>query len=62
MITVTISINGEPIFTRSACRVNEINPNCFEYRVDTGEHILHDPKDGAVGLSHKLLETITETK
>lgn len=58
MLTVSILINGNPIMARSAVRV-ENNGQCF-YQVDTGEKITHDPKDGAVVLAKKLLDTIHE--
>lgn len=55
MITVSILINGEPIFTRTA--VNRISEK-GGYVVDTGEIVKHDPDDGAVKLAIKLLKTI----
>ena len=64
MITVSILINGKPIFTRSATRqedyVFEIDQNT--YKVDTGEIIKHNYKDGVVVLAKKLLDTIKEEK
>ena len=64
MITVTILINGHPIHTRSA--VNKSNhpytdkPN--RYEVDDGTLISHIPKDGAVELAKRMLDTIKEVK
>jgi hypothetical protein len=59
MITVSILINGQPIYTRSA--VNRI-AETGAYILDTGEMIVHDPKDGAIALAHKMLDTIEEVK
>lgn len=57
MISVSIAINGEPIFARTAVnRLAEIG----KYVVDDGSYIEHDPKDGAVALAIKMLETIKE--
>lgn len=60
MITVTISINGAPIYTRSAIRAVTAEPNI--YKVDDGSEITHRYNDGAVVLAHKLLDTIKEPK
>lgn len=57
MITVSILINGQPIFTRTA--VNRIKEK-GGYVLDTGEIVKHDPEDGAVRLAIKLLKTIKE--
>ena len=51
MITVTISINGQPILTRSA--VNRLQEK-GGYEVDEGSLIKHYPKDGAVKLAIKM--------
>lgn len=59
MITVSILINGEPIFTRTA--VNRLRETGF-YLNDDGTKIDHDPKDGAVALAIKMLQTIKEVK
>ncbi len=66
MITVSILINGEPIFTRSATNITEpLSKQLKEgawnnYKVDTGEIMRHKRSDGAVVLAHKLLDTIKE--
>jgi hypothetical protein len=55
MITVSILINGEPMFTRTAVnRLKELGV----YVLDTGERIHHNPDDGAVALAQKMLATI----
>lgn len=59
MITVSILINGKPIFTRTA--VNRIKDG-RGYVLDTGETITHDPSKGAVPLAIKMLKTIKEPK
>ena len=58
MLTVSISINGEPIYTRSV--VNRLKEKGV-YMCDDGSQIKHDPKDGAVALAIKALKTIKET-
>ena len=59
MMTVAILINGHPIMARSA--VNRIKEKGV-YVCDDGTEIKHDPKDGAVSLAHKLLDTIVEVE
>lgn len=58
MITVSIHINGAPIFVRSAVRVVTGEPN--QYRVDDGSIVEHRYDDGAIVLAKKLLDTIKE--
>ncbi len=61
MISVSISINGEPIFTRSATRFCDMaDGKTCTYNVDDGSQVLHKPKDGAIKLAIKLLKTIKE--
>ncbi len=55
VIGVYITINGEPIFARTA--VNRLRET-GKYVCDDGTFIEHDPKDGAVRLAIKMLETI----
>lgn len=69
MITVTISINGEPIYTRTAVNVgdctnfvNGFPERCSVYQVDTGETLKHKRDDGAVALTRKMLDTIHEVR
>jgi hypothetical protein len=62
MITVSILINGKPIYTRSAVNISDNESQPQRYKVDNGEIIEHNSDDGAVVLSHKLLDTITEVK
>lgn len=57
MLTVSISINGEPIYTRTV--VNRLREE-GAYISDDGTRIEHDPKDGAVALAVKALQTIHE--
>lgn len=55
MISVSIAINGKPIFARTAVnRRREIG----KYVLDDGSFIEHDPDDGAVALAIKMLQTI----
>ncbi len=61
MITVSIFINGEPIFTRSARRQEDKRNGDFNtYKTDSGDIVEHHHKDGAVVLAKKLLDTIKE--
>lgn len=57
MIGVYITINGKPIFARTA--VNRLKERGV-YMADDGSEINHNPDDGAVQLAIKLLETIKE--
>jgi hypothetical protein len=57
MITVSILINGEPIYARTA--VNRLKEHGV-YILDTGERIHHNPEDGAVDLAIKMLHTIAD--
>ena len=59
MLTVAILINGQPLVARSV--VNRIKETGF-YITDAGIKIKHDPKDGAVALAIKALETVREIK
>ena len=55
MLTVSILINGQPLYTRSCFREED-----GKYRVDDGSVIEHEYKDGAIPLAHKLLDTMYE--
>ena len=61
MITVAILINGHPVMARSATNQQKVlNNGDVEYLVDDGTKVYHNPKDGAVVLSKKLLDTIKQ--
>lgn len=62
MLTVSILINGQPIYTRSAVNISIDDEQPQKYRLDTGEIILHDQKEGAVKLATEMLKTIKEQK
>lgn len=65
MISVTISINGKPLYHRTAINVSPEGARSDEqqeYHVDTGEKIKHIPDRGAVALAKVLLKTIDEQK
>ena len=64
MITVTILINGHPIFTRSAINRGQSKRSLRKtrYELDDGSEILHKREDGAVVLAKKMLDTIRELK
>jgi len=61
MITVSILINGKPIFTRSAINNGNINSKGeTKYITDGNDPIRHKREDGAVKLAKKMLDTINE--
>jgi hypothetical protein len=61
MITVTVFINDQPIFTRTARNTGVQNDKgCYMYKVDTGCTLEHCRDDGAIRLAHKLLDTVEE--
>ena len=67
MITVSILINGNPIYTRSAVNrteeLQETNKNIYNsYILDDGSKLLHSPKKGAVALAIEMLKTIKEVE
>ena len=62
MMSVSISINGEPIFARSAGNKGERPGGVSEDLVDEGSRILHVPGDGAVALAIEMLKTIKEQR
>ena len=68
MITVTISINNSPIYTRTCVNTGPIKDAkeedgawCY-YKCDEGSEIIHNRDDGAVELAHLMLDTIHEVK
>ena len=69
MITVSISINGGVIYTRSALNRTPIILSKEEtsripntYVIDDGTKIKHVPNDGSVKLAIKMLKKIKELK
>ena len=58
MITVNLAINGVVIIARSARRIEDHEDGTRSYKVDSGETVLHNPKDGAKVLGMKLLELV----
>ena len=60
MITVSVLINGEPVFTRSAVRTYTGKVN--RYTCDDGAVIRHEYDQGAVKLAMKMLETFEEPR
>lgn len=61
MITVSVSINGEPIFARTARNVEGPDKEGLHtYKVDDGSSIKHHRSNGAISLAIKMLETIKE--
>lgn len=59
MLTVSILINGKPIYTRTV--VNRIKEK-GGYVCDDGTLIEHRADDGAIELAIKALKTIKEVK
>ena len=70
MITISILINGQPLYTCSAFRLEGKQGEVCKYKCDDGSIITHNYDsiithnydDGAVELGHKLLNTIRELK
>lgn len=64
MITVTILINGQLIFTRTGHRrtLRHSKGGKNAYLLDTGQQIYHDMDKGAVKLAIAMLKTIKEKK
>jgi hypothetical protein len=60
MITVTILINGQPIFTRSAVNKGEQTDGRHRYIGDDGFELFHHREDGAVPLAIAMLKHIRE--
>ena len=58
MITVSISINGDPIFARSARNQSVIENGKTKYVTDANDVIWHDRDNGAIELAKKMLDTI----
>jgi len=61
MITVSIAINGEPIFTRTAVNTAQVLENgCTVYELDCESKVHHRCEDGVVKLAKKMLGKIKE--
>ena len=64
MLTVEARVNGDTVYSRSVRRVKDKGEvdGAIEalYRTDAGDEIFHDPDDGIVELSKKVLSTIEE--
>lgn len=60
MITVSIAINGNPIITRSAKRIEGNEGETCKYKVDDGRIVEHEYNDGASKLAIKLLEGVKD--
>lgn len=60
MITVSILINGQPLFTRSARNQDDEQNEKLEtkYVTDANDVIWHDRNNGAIELAKKMLDTI----
>lgn len=62
MLTVSILINGQPLYTRSCYRETDGKDGINQYRVDDGSVIEHKYDDGAIELAHKLLDTMHDLR
>lgn len=67
MLTVSVLINGKPIYTRTAVNVTHKTPQSlragFEvYQLDDGKVLNHNADKGAVDLAIKMLKTVVEVK
>ena len=60
MITVSISINREPILARTAVNSKDVSNGFTKYTLDSGNTILHKREDGAVKLAKMMLDDIKE--
>lgn len=60
MLGVTIHINGQVIYARTAVLRGGDGKGMARYETDTGQVVWHDPEDGAMVLAKKLLDTIKE--
>lgn len=61
MITVTISINGTALYTRSARNMGEKNDKGeTKYEVDDGTVIWHKRDYGAIVLAKEMLDTVKD--
>ena len=64
MITVTIAINAQVVYARSAVNITKTKCGCDGepqmYRLDTGQLVEH-PFGDILGLTHKLIDTIEVT-
>ena len=58
MITVSISINGNPILTRSATQGDPLGQGRYEYNLDDGGVVEHSYNAGAVVLAKMMLDKI----
>lgn len=58
MITVSILINGRPIYTRTATNTLKQGKDGTVYKVDDGNRIEHTKEDGAISLAKKMLDLI----
>ena len=66
MITVSIFINGTPIFTRTAVNrgltLKKTSSTLCRYALDDGTFVLHERGKNAVPLAIKMLKTIKEQR
>jgi len=60
MITVSVYINGVPIFTRSARNLGEGKDGKCRYKVDDGSILVHRRDDGFVPLVKQMLDTVRD--
>jgi hypothetical protein len=68
MITVSILINGQPLYTRTAVNVSDRVERSNDqraregdlYELDDDTKLVHHRYGGAVLLAHKMLDTIDE--
>lgn len=58
MLTVSILINGEPLYTRSARRQEDDVGEVNTYKTDAGDVVEHKYEDGILPLAKKIIDTI----
>ncbi len=59
-LSVSICIDGQPIYARTAVDQGEQPSGFTKYLLDDGSTVLHKPEYGEVALAIQLLKTIKE--
>lgn len=62
MMNVTIAINCNPLYTRTAVNITPDGRDYCEYKLDDGTIIKHKRSEGAKALAKKMIDTIEEVR
>lgn len=62
MITVSILINGQPIYARTAVNIGKNADGKHIYKIDDGSILSHTREEGALALAKMMLDTVEEVK